>query len=319
MFCSRESNLGSGDVLSDALEAMQVSGTLYYRARLTAPWGIGKGRADHMTFYAVLQGACWLRAGDRDPPVPLAEGDVVLLPHGHPHGVSDAPDTPLVDAASLAGLLPADGAAEVGYGGGGAAAVVVAGKFAFRHRPLDTLLAALPAVIHLRRAECRTTPWLDATLQLLAAETAAGGPGGRVVTARLADILFVQTVRAWVAGRPPGPPDWLRGLFDSLVGRVLGLMHQAPGRPWTVASLAKAAAVSRSSLAARFRAVTGRSPMAYLTGWRLQSAAGLLRATDLPMGDVALRVGYRSEVAFKKAFKRGAGVPPGQYRRAGRA
>jgi AraC-like DNA-binding protein len=198
-------------------------------------------------------------------------------------------------------------------GGGGAPTTLVAGSFAFRR---SLLLERLPRVIQIAAHDPAVSPWLPATAQLLVAESTSGRPGSTVVIDRLADVLFVHALRTAIDGNPCSGGEGLRGLADPPIARALALMHDRPQEAWTVERLASAVGLSRSGFAARFRATVGEPPLEYLGGWRMTKAAQLLRESDDSTSEVAARVGYRSDAAFNRAFKRREGKGPGAYRRA---
>lgn len=200
-------------------------------------------------------------------------------------------------------------------GGEGAETRLVCGSFRFERRDAHPLLELLPPLIHLRPAEAPAAEWLEATLRFLAWETREAKPGTETIVSRLTDVVFVQVLRAWIEALPEGRGGWLGALRDRQVGAALALVHRAPERDFTNASLAAAVGMSRSRFAARFSALVGEPPLAYVSRWRLETAAGLLRDGALSLGEVAERVGYDSEAAFSKAFRRRFGSPPGAYRR----
>jgi transcriptional regulator GlxA family with amidase domain len=176
----------------------------------------------------------------------------------------------------------------------------------------------LPSLIRVESHDSQTPPWLESTLHFLSDELRQDGPGSETIVARLIDIIFVQTIRAWIAQMPATEGGWLGALRDPQIGQALALMHRSPERAWTVAGLSAEVAMSRSAFSARFTRLTGESPMTHLFRWRMWLAADHLRRGDLPITDVAARTGYESEMAFSKAFKRHVGVSPSVYRRAAR-
>lgn len=194
-------------------------------------------------------------------------------------------------------------------------ALLICGCFQMDGPPADSLLAALPPVIHIGEMSGEVGPWLGQTIRLLTYESFADRPGTATVVNRLCDALFVYLLRGHLAALPEDRASWLRALVDPQVGAALRLMHDAPAEPWTVSSLAVAVGMSRSAFAARFVHVVGEAPMAYLTRWRLEKAAALLQPGTAAVNRVAAAVGYHSTAAFSKAFKRIVGVAPGAYRR----
>ncbi len=308
------------DVLTDALEAIRLKSMIHGRLELTAPWGfrVDFGRSG---FYVVTRGTCWLEVDGVAEPVQLASGDFVLLPHRQSHVLRDNRRTKAAPAREVFADCPkSTGGCQPGgirrYGGGGALTTMVGGCFLFEDGAQNPLVAALPPVVHVKGDGGRAVQWLEASLQFVASEMALGQPGAETVVSRLADILFVQAVRAHLAQSSEESTGWLRALVDPQVGAALGLMHEKPEDAWTVEALASRVAMSRSAFAARFAQLVGEPPLTYLTRWRMQKATRLLRGGHASIAEVAARVGYAAEAAFSKAFKRWTGVAPGTYRRA---
>jgi len=307
------------DVLTDALEAIHLKSMIHGRLELTAPWGF---RVDlgHSGFYVVTRGTCWLEVDGVDEPVQLTSGDFVLLPHRQPHVLRDNHRTKAAPASEVFAKCPksTQGCQPGGirrYGGGGDLTTMVGGCFVFEDGEKNPLVASLPPVVHVKGDGGRAVQWLEASLQFVSSEMASGQPGAETVVGRLADILFVQAVRAHLAQSAAETGGWLRALVDPQVGGALGLMHEKPEEAWTVEALAARVAMSRSAFAARFAHLVGEPPLTYLTRWRMQKATRLLRSGHASIAEVASRVGYEAEAAFSKAFKRWTGVAPGAYRR----
>jgi len=307
------------DVLTDVLEAVHLKSLFYGRLELTAPWGLLM-EGDRPGFYVVTRGTCWLEVEGTGDPAQLAGGDFFLLLRGQRHSIKNSRETPALPVADVLGECSDSGrGCQPGgvrhYGGGGALTTLVGGCFLFEGGEKNPLLSSLPPVIHVRGDRGTTVQWLEANLQFVAAEMASGQPGAQTVVSRLADILFVQAVRAHLAESGDQARGWLRGLVDPQIGEALGLIHEKPEEPWTVESLASRVAMSRSAFAARFAHLVEQPPLAYLTRWRMQKATRLLRTGQASLGEVARRVGYDAEAAFSKAFKRSMGIAPGAYRR----
>jgi AraC-like DNA-binding protein len=299
------------DVLSDVMQTVRLQSHLYGRLELTAPWGMRIDAPDRPSFFVVTRGSCWLEMGGGEKPVPLAGGDFVFLPRARPHILRDAPDTPAVSIEEIFGdcehaRLP------LHYGGGGMPVSIVCGCFTFEDGGRNPLVESLPPMIHVRADH--TVQWLEMTLQFVAAEAASLVPGAETVANRLADILFVHAVRAHIASGGDRVSGWLRALTDPQIGAAMRLIHESPQTPWTVASLASAAAMSRSAFAARFATVVGETPLRYLTAWRMRKASNLLKR-ESKISMIAKAVGYETETAFGKAFRKHAGMTPGTYRR----
>jgi AraC-like DNA-binding protein len=308
------------DVLTDALEAIHLKSVIHGRMELTAPWGfrVDGGRPG---FFVVTRGTCWLavEGGEKHQ---LAGGDYVLLPRGHAHVLMDHPATPprpvaeVFDKGGEKGGKGCQPGGIVHYGGGGALTTVVGGSFLFEDGEKSPLVASLPPVVHVKGDRGTAVQWLETSLQFVASEMAAGQPGAETVVSRLADILFVQAVRAHVLQSGDDAKGWLRALVDPQIGAALSLIHERPDEAWTVQSLAARVAMSRSAFAVRFARLVDEPPLTYVTRWRMDKASRLLRTSHASIGEIAGRVGYDAEAAFSKAFKRWMGVPPGAYRRA---
>lgn len=310
------------DPLDDVFAAMRVADALYARLEATAPWGLSTRQVDGTArFGLMLRGGCWLTLDD-DPqraPVALAAGDCFVIPHGRPYTLRDASDSPTVNCvdvvrANLGGVVrvgPADG--------NGAVTTLVSGWFQFDPEAARPLMEWLPPLLHIRMDRDRTS-LMQAALQLLAMETAQRSLGSGLVASRLADIIFVQAVRAHVESLD-GERDtgWLAALSDRRIGAALHLLHANVAARLTVESLASAAGMSRSGFALRFKEKLGQAPLDYLTRWRMYRAGQLLRHTDKPLVEIAESVGYESEAAFNKAFRRTTGTAPGAYRRGAQA
>ena len=301
------------DPLSSLLSASPVRGSIFCRAELGAPWAVSTLGADFAIFHVVVRGAGFIVLNGRS--VAWRAGDVLVLPHGNAHVLTTEPGLEPVPIASLDDPIGADGLPCVTTGGDGPTTSILCGTFRFSSVAAGHLLPQLPPLLHLQAAGGPTAEWLDATLRLLGAEAASGLPGSETVIARLADVLFVQAVRAWV--REGADPGWLSALSDPQLARVVGAIHAAPERPWTAASLARKAGMSRSLLFERFGSTVGESPSAYLARWRMLLARDALRE-KLAVAEVAERVGYSSEAAFSRAFKRHVGESPARWRAAQR-
>jgi len=302
------------DPLSEFLSIARVTASLFSRAELTAPWGVStRGFADGQgVFHAIVAGRGRLEV-DGEPVREFAAGDIVVMPHGHPHVLRNADGSavrPIQDWPSEAGH---DGLPVLVGGGGGEAVSILCGSFGFDEEGRASLLPCLPPVIHVHRGEAAS--WLSATLVQLADELAVERPGGSVLANRLADLLFVGVLRAWLEDADDAT-GWVAALADPQLGRALRAIHGDAARPWTVAELAQEAGMSRSAFFDRFNRRVGEPPAAYLTRWRMTVARSQLRRSAAPLIEIAERVGYGSEAAFSRAFKRLVGVPPSTWRRA---
>jgi len=299
------------DARADVLGDLRLERGFYARSDLGAPWGLAFSATDGASFHVVVEGRCWLRLADDR--VLLGAGDLALLPHGRDHHLGDAPDGPTTPLAALPSDRIGSTVASLRYGGDGERALLICGGIHFAGPVARPLLELLPATLVVRRGDGEG--WLAATLALLSAEARTPRPGGPAVLTRLMDILVIQAIRAWLAGDTDRGAGWLGALRDPQVGPTLALMHRRPAEPWTVASLAATAHLSRSVFSERFTQLVGVPPMRYLARWRMHLAGSLIREDQLGVGEVARRLGYGSEAAFSRAFKRHSSVAPGSLRR----
>lgn len=302
------------DVLNDILESMHLGGGVHFRCEFSAPWGIAMKASPSADFHVIVRGNCWLRIPGRTQPIALQGGDLVAFIHGGPHRLSDGPEH---EATPVEEILQGSDMAHYGplvHGGDGLPATILCGHFELDRESPHPLIATLPGFMHLRGIDCAEFVWLQSVLNFMTYETEGARPGAETIVNRLAGVLFVQLVRAYAA-QATTHSTMLAAIVDKQLGPILELMHGEPQREWTLESLARQAGISRSALAARFPRFVGMTPMQYLTMWRMQMARSNLRETKLDMAAIAARSGYRSEIAFSKAFKRTVGKAPGAFRR----
>ena len=306
-------------LFADLLRGIHLRNSFYFRAEFRAPWGFSI--ADHGTvFHVVVRGSCWLQTKGVAKPVPLSAGDFVVVTRGAAHTMRDAPATPTVDFFDLATRHTPDNNGILRAGGDGPMTGLVCGGMQFENGATDPLLAVLPPLLHVKRTEEGARPWLRLTVEHILAELDSGGAGAKEVVIRLADILFIQAVRAYFQENADTAEfGWLAAVRDPQIGQALALLHSHPHQPWTVASLARRLAVSRSAFAARFTELVGEPPFRYLARLRISSAASRLRSSDDKLSAIATSAGYESVTALAKAFKRHMGVTPGKYRQSHRA
>jgi AraC-like DNA-binding protein len=310
------------DALSEVLRAIRVSGGLFFRIELRAPFGVcateqddlirdfGRG-ADHLLpFHMVTSGSMWCDVPG-EAPVELGPSDIVVLPRGSPLSLIDQPGRPAVPVALLAqdivGPPPT-----LRTGGAGELATAICGFFRCTRKLFNPLLDALPTVMVVRRDPART-PLISAMLERAYVELFDDRPGAAALAERLTELLFVEVVQSWL--RDHADHGWVAGLADPHVGAALARMHAEPAKPWTVDSLARGVGASRTLLAERFRATTGMSVIRYLTQWRMELAADMLLSSERSIAEIAADVGYQSEAALNRAFKRQVGEPPASWRR----
>jgi AraC-like DNA-binding protein len=305
------------DVLADVLDSLKLRGRIFCRCELSAPWALGFAAGDFSHFHVVERGTCWLRLEGQADAMALEESDLLLVTRGHGYQLSDEPKTPPIPLADLIGDSQGGLRAVLRHGGGGEVVNLICGAFHFGSPQAQSFLTVLPEWIRVKRDERRGNEWLDATMRFLTRETQSPAMGAATIITSLIDVLFVEAIRTWLREQPSGTAGWLGALRDQSIGAALGLIHQAPEKRWTVPALSAAVGLSRSPFAAKFTALVGQSPMAYLKRWRLQLAAKLLRDQSVPLANVAERFGYESTAAFSRAFTRQFGTSPGRYRHNG--
>jgi AraC-like DNA-binding protein len=307
------------DPLGEALHSLRMSGTFYCRAELTAPWALALPPMKGLSFHVVTSGRCWLEMEGIDPRR-LEPGDLVLLPHGEGHRLSTEPGSPAVHINDVRQEHVSERYTILRHGGGGAATELVCGAVRFDHPAAHHVVRLLPKVMHVESgwsSHVGMTDWMQSALRLMAAEAKALRPGGETIITRLADILVIQAIRAWIERDPAAQTGWLAALQDKRIGRAIALIHRDPSRQWSVASLASEVAMSRSGFASRFTELVGEPAMQYVTRWRMLVALTWLSEDDAALSGMAARVGYQSEPAFSRAFKRIIGTSPGAVRRSG--
>jgi AraC-like DNA-binding protein len=309
------------DVLSDVIAVMRTGEPRSARVEWHAPWGqLFPPVPGAAGFQVILRGSCWLIPPDGDP-LALGVGDVVFRPHGGEHALADAPSTPV----AAHGCDPQDdsrferryAAAPVGRARAELpTTVTLCGAYQLDAGRIHPLLNDLPPVVHLP-ARLGHHPRLRAAVELLAAELEHPQLGADAIVPALLDTLLLYILRAWFDEQPTrgGATGWAAALADPAIRAALNAIHRDPARPWTVQELGAQAGLSRAAFARRFTVLVGRPPLAYLTWWRLTTAARLLRSSEAQLGVVAERVGYSSEFAFANAFKREFKIAPGRYRR----
>ena len=303
------------DPLGEALHFLRMSGAFYCRSELTSPWGLTlPPMAGYMWFHAPTSGKVMLESPGTDEQL-LQAGDFALVPHGEGHALRSEAGAAAPGILDLEREEISDRYEILRHGGGGAPTSLICGAVRFDHPAARNLVEVLPATIRLEAAGSAQPEWMQVTLRLMAAEMKELRPGSEAVITRLADILVIQAVRSWLETDPAAQTGWLGALQDKQVGRAIALIHREPARPWTVASLARELSMSRSAFAARFTELVGEPVMHYVARWRMQVAFGSLRDEGTTVGELANRLGYRSEAAFARAFKRVMGVPPGAVRR----
>jgi AraC-like DNA-binding protein len=315
------------DVLSDVLRAVRLTGAVYFDFELSPPWVVeappsreivGKvipGAQRVIEYHLIAHGTGWGQAVGHEP-LRLQQGDLIVFPQGDAHVLSSAPG--MRAAPDMAAFARASTPLPMFYelgGGGPERARIVCCFLGCDERPFNPLLTALPPVLHLSASRPNATNgWLSTLLGMAAQESGSARAGSENVLARLSELMFVETIRHYLETLPPANSGWLAGLRDPMIGQALAVLHREPRQPWTVERLARVVGVSRSVLADRFTVMIGRPPMQYLAVWRMQLASRLL-LDGRPVASVASAVGYESESAFSRAFKKLVGLPPATWRR----
>jgi AraC-like DNA-binding protein len=304
------------DPLGEALHFLRMNGAFYCRSELTAPWGMTMmAMPGYVWFHVVTAGRMLLEAGDAEPTL-LQPGDLGLVPHGEGHVLRSEPGVEVPGVLDLEREQVSDRYEILRHGGGGAPTTLVCGAVRFDHPAARNLVEILPPLLQVEASGSPQGDWMQSTLRLMAVEARELRPGGEAVITRLGDILVIQAIRSWIETDPAARSGWLGALQDRQIGRALSLIHRDPARDWTVAALADELAMSRSAFAARFTELVDEPAMQYVTRWRMSVALNALKDEGTTVGELANRLGYRSEAAFARAFKRVMGTPPGAVRRA---
>jgi AraC-like DNA-binding protein len=303
------------DPLGEALHFLRMSGAFYCRSELTAPWGLTlPPLPEYLWFHVVTTGGLWLDMGEEDS-IYMQPGEMTLVTHGTGHWLRSEPEVPAPGILELEREEVSDRYEVLRYGGGGPMTRLICGAVRFDHPAARNLVDNLPEVIRIESVAGPEMDWIQGTLGLIAAETRQTRPGGEAVITRLSDVLVIQAIRAWIESDASAQTGWIGALRDPQIGRALSLIHGDPAREWTVASLADELAMSRSAFAARFTELVGEPAMQYVTRWRMQVAINSLQDDGATVAELAARLGYRSEAAFARAFKRVVGRAPGAVKR----
>jgi AraC-like DNA-binding protein len=300
------------DALSAVLQDLRLVGASYCRTELRAPWGLEIPPDEGAVLHVVVEGGGWIHTSS-EPPRWLGEGDVVLLPQGIGHRLRDAPGSATRAVRDVARERTGETTFELRAGGGGPQTLLVCCGIAFEASALHPLLRLMPEVLHLPHGGT-DDPMLTTLLDTMASEVRARRVGAATVMARLADIIVTCVVRAWVEAQADATTGWLAAIRDPQIGRALAAFHRSPQGDWSVESLGAAAGLSRSQFSERFTSSLGVAPARYVASWRMHLATRWLAHERISIGEVAARLGYDSEPAFSRAFKRIVGKPPGELR-----
>ena len=299
-------------LLEDVLRGIRPQSGVAYWPEFRAPWGVGFER-DWAVFHIVAQGACWLHLKGWREPVALSEGDFAVVRRAQCHTMRDSPSTPAVDFADLLRTLTPGKKGAASFGGAGQVTRLVCGGIEDRRG--HPLMGGLPPLLQLKGGDSGTPGWVRSTVKHIASELDRGGTATIEVANRLVDVLFLHAVRSFLdESKETGDAGWLAAIRDQQIGRALAAIHREPHHSWTVESLARHVAMSRTMFAAKFRDLVGEPPQHYFTRLRISAAAVRLRSSHDKLSAVAADAGYRSLAAFLKSFKRHMGITPGEYR-----
>ena len=313
------------DILSEVLRVIKPEGAIFYNGEYSAPWSFRAPpsrvllpyfahRGGHVIFYHLLtEGEC-VAGLDDGQKVAVSAGEVVIFPHGDAHIMSNGPGANTVDYEDYLHRILGQGLTSARLGGGGEVTRFVCGYMACDSQLSGVLLAGLPPILKVPIRDDAAGQWLESSIRFSVGEKCADGAGCEIVLSKLSEVLFVEAIRRYLANAPSEQTGWLVAARDPEIGRTLALLHRNPAEPWTLATLAREVGISRSVLADRFRHYMGEPPMSYLTRWRLQLGARMLKSSSRSVADIAAEVGYESEPAFNRAFKREFEVPPARYR-----
>ena len=304
------------DALTDILNTLRLSSSLYFRTELTSPWGVEVPNKEKVArFHIVIRGQCWLQVEGEEEGMHMSNGDLVVIPHGASHQLSDTPTTTTRPLSEVLEEATYAGEGPLVYGGGGAGCCLVCGEFAFDDLGSHPLLENLPKRLYVPGDNSYNTQWLDSAVGFIAHEAAKLEPGAHAIINRLSEIILIQVIRATLDATKEHIP-FLSAFTDSRINQVLTAIHADPAGDWSVERLGRLVNMSRSSFSNRFTELASLTPLQYVIFVRLQKASRLLIETPTPLITVAESIGYQSEAAFSQAFKKQYGMRPGEFRRA---
>ena len=314
------------DVFSEVLKAVKLDGAMFYNAEFSAPWCLcspasptlapylSAGSRHVIIFHLLTEGHGYAQVEGDDRPLPLNAGDILIVPHGDPHAMRNGPLIKPVDHAEEIRRILSQGLKVSRMGGGGEITKFICGYMTCEPQLSQVFLGGLPPILKVSIRNDASGQWLEHSIRYSVDHADAFSPGGEAVLTKLSEVLFVETLRRYIALLPREQTGWLAGVRDPEVGKALALLHRQPAHPWTVAALASEVGISRSVLAERFRHYLSETPIAYLTRWRLQLGAQMLTSTSRGVAQIAGEVGYESEASFNRAFKREFSLPPARFR-----
>jgi AraC-like DNA-binding protein len=314
------------DVLSEVLKTVKLDGAFFYNGEFSAPWCfrspasravapyLSPDSAHVIIFHLLTEGRGYAHVEGESKGVHLTAGDIVIFPRGDPHILGNGSPVKPVDNEQEMQRILSQGLKVSRFGGGGEITKFVCGYMVCEPQLSRVFLGGLPPVLKINIRNDESDQWLENSIRYSVGNSDASRPGGEAVIAKLSEVLFVEALRRYIALLPPEQTGWLAGVRDPEVGKALALLHRKPAHPWTIAALANDVGISRSVLAERFRRYLSETPIAYLTRWRLQLGAQMLKSSSSSVAQIAAEVGYESEPAFNRAFKREFGIPPARFR-----
>jgi AraC-like DNA-binding protein len=304
-----------GDPLGEILHLLKLTGTFYCQSRLTAPWGVAIPGFDNvMSFAVIIGGRCWMTVGGADP-FRVEKGNLVLMTKGQELNFRSDLNTPILTLDELPIRKVTELYETLEFGGGGEETSIMYGIVRLDHAASGLLMQLLPEVLKIDTWTEDAGSWLQGTLQFIAREARELRPGGETVITRLADVVVIEAIRRWINTAPEANRGWLKAARDPQIGRAVLAIHRAPADSWTLETLADVAGMSRSAFSARFTELVGMPAIEYLTVWRMHLARARLLETNQPIAAISASLGYQSEPAFNRAFKRVFQLPPGKVRK----
>ncbi len=307
------------DLLSDILTNLSMRGTIYFRTSFTKPWGVAVPRYQNVArFHFAHRGSCLVRVDGVDEPIDLAQGDLVIIPHGAPHALycGNNPEHTIMPLDQVLEASGFSGSGVLVYGGEEpqSETQLICGHFSFEPQARHVLMERLPPIIHLKNYGESAGRWMEATLRMIGEESGGQRMGGDLIALKMSETIFAQAVRSFIESSDA--PEWGLGAFaDKNLSRALDAFHKAPADSWTVETLAQAAGMSRTSFAVHFQKAMNMTPMDYVTKWRMEIAKKVLIEAGTSLADAAESAGYASDSAFARSFKKETGQSPAEFRR----
>jgi len=298
------------DVVSDILQKIKLSSAIYFKSNFSAPWGMKIPKGPYAQFHMVTKGSCILNSGREQ--WNLEEGDIVIFPFGLAHGIADNDTSEQTNGMEVVQSILNGNSL---FAGTAFSTTLVCGHFEFDRDFEHSFIQELPEIIHLKGADQDQLPWLKGIVQLIIEETKITNEGSHIITNKLGEVLFVHSLRAYLL-QNKNEKGFIAALQDERIGKALSAIHNNPDKAWELKALAQLCGMSRTSFSMQFKALMGATPLSYLRNWRVLQAKELLRESQKSVGEIAENVGYRSEAAFNRVFKKQVSQTPLKYRQA---